>query len=234
MNLTALRASARRKISYQAGSTKYPDTDLDANLNEWYRLCLGWMVLASGRWEVSGDTITTNLAISQSEYTLPSTTIRVHRVEVLYPDATDYVPATVVDDQSVPNDAFANSDINLGSVANPVVRFFDNSIFLYPAPTANVTNGLKVEVITDITDLSSGSDIPAEIPVLLHRTLATGAAYDFCSTHDLPRKADRLYREIFGRYDGDPGALKTQVEQLAAQRDRITRRRFVPRFNDYS
>jgi len=234
MNLTALRASARRKLSFQAGSTKYPDADLDANLNEWYRLCVAWACGASGIWEYQGDVITTSLVQDQIEYVLPASAIQINRVEVLYPNATDYVVADRVDDKQLTDSAFANNEISFGSTGKPAFRIFDQSIFIYPAPTAAVVNGLKVEVVEDVSDLSSGSDVP-NINSLMHRILATGAAYDYAVTHDFARKADRFYREIYGRsgYESDPSSLKYQFEVLVSMRDRSTRRRIVPRRRSY-
>lgn len=233
MDLTALRASARRKVSLQtSASAKYGTTDLDANLNEWYRLVVSWVILATGIWEFQGEVSTTNLVQDQNEYPLPSRLIALNRVEILYPNQTDFITASRIDDKQVESGAFGNGEIPLGSESNPVFRVFDNSIFIYPAPSAAVTNGLRIELIEDLTDLSSGTDVPNLNP-LIHRVLSLGAAYDYLSTTEAHRKASSYYNQIFGAYEGDKRALKSQIEALAAQRDRTTKPRIIPRQTSY-
>lgn len=233
MDLTALRASARRKVSFQtSASAKYGTTDLDANLNEWYRTVMAWVVLATGIWEVSGEFSTTNLIDDQNEYVLPTGLVAINRVEILYPNTTDFVAATRIDDKQVEDSAFGNNEITIGSTANPVFRLFDNSLFVYPAPTANVTNGLRIELIEDLADLSATTDKPNLNP-LIHRTLSLGAAYDYLATTSAQAKARLYWNEIFGAYEGDKRALKAQIEALAAQRDRTTKPRIIPRQQSY-
>lgn len=229
MNLTALRASARRKISFQStAAAKYADADVDANLNEWYREIMSWVFAATGIWEFQGETSTTNLVSGQNEYVLPTDMVILNRVEVLYPDQTDYIVARRVDDKQVEGSAFANGEIEMGTEGSPVYRVFDNSIFLYPAPTAAVTNGLKVEIMDDVTELSAAGDSPNLNP-LMHKILAIGAAYEYCSTNGHERKADRLSRRIFGRFEGDSSGLKTQLEALVSSRDRSVKPRIMAR-----
>lgn len=233
MDLTALRASARRKVSFQtSASAKYGTTDLDANLNEWYRLVVSWVVLATGIWEFQGEVSTANLVMSQNEYVLPTGLIALNRVELLYPNQSDYVTATRIDDKQVEIGAFGNGEIPLGTESSPVFRVFDNSVFIYPAPSAAVTNGIRIELIEDLTDLSSSSDSPNLNP-LIHRVLSLGAAYDYLVTTEAQRKASSYYNQIFGAYEGDKRSLKSQIEALAAQRDRTTKPRIIPRAVSY-
>lgn len=233
MNLTALRASARRKISHQSTtSAKYADADLDANINEWYREAMSWVFAATGIWEFQGEISTTSLVQNQTEYVLPSDMIALNRIEILYPNQTDYVVAKRIDDKQVETSVFANDAIAQGTESSPVFRVFDNSIFIYPKPSANVTNGLRVEILEDITELSSTSDSPNLNP-LLHKILSIGAAYEYCLTNGHEKKADRLYRRIFGRFERDTSALKTQLEQLVSSRDRTTKPRIIARRRSY-
>jgi hypothetical protein len=229
MTLTQLRASARRKISFQTtASAKYADADLDANINEWYREVMSWVFAAMGIWEFQGEISTASLVQDQNEYVLPSDMVILNRVEILYPNQTDYVVATRIDDKQVEDEALANGSISGASEGAPLFRVFDNSIFIYPAPSAAVVNGLKVEIVEDITELSSGSDVPNLNP-LMHKILATGAAYEYCSTNGHDRKADRLSRRVFGRFEGDSSGLKAQLEMLVSSRDRTTKTRIVAR-----
>lgn len=230
MTLTQLRASTRRKISFQStASAKYLDADLDANLNEWYRTIAGWIFEASGIWEFSGDMLTTDLVDDQAEYVFPATLVGINRVEVKYANSTEYVEANRIDDKQVEGAAFGNGEIPFGSTGSPVFRLFDNSLFLYPVPTDNSTNGLRIELMEDITDLSAGGDIPIVNP-LIHRALAIGAAWEYCSTLEQPRRASMLWNQLFGRPGGSPEeSLKHQIQMLASQRDRSVKQRIIPR-----
>lgn len=234
MTLTELRAMARRKISFQStASAKYGDTDLDANLNMWYRILLGWVFESTGVWEFNGEMSTTNLVSGQEEYVLPSDFVILNRVEILYPDATDYVKANRIDDKQVDGGAFGNEEIPFGSSGSPVYRTFDNSIFIYPTPTSAVSAGLRIEYLTDITALSASGDIPV-LNTLVHHVISIGAAYEYCLTNEQPRKATMLFNQLFGRPGGrTEESLKHQVQYLAAQRDRSVKQRIIPRFASF-
>ena len=234
MTLTQLRAMARRKISFQStASAKYADTDVDANLNMWYRILLGWVFEDTGIWEFNGETSVTNLVLGQEEYVLPADFVILNRVELLYPNQSDYVRADRIDDKQVEGGAFANDEIPFGSDGAPVYRTFGNSIFIYPTPTANVTNGLRLEYLTDITELSVAGDIPT-LNTLVHHVMSIGAAYEYCLTNEQPRKAQMLWNQLFGRSGSSPTeSLKAQVQMLSAQRDRSVKQRIIPRFKSF-
>lgn len=234
MNLTALRAMARRKISFQStASAKYADADLDANLNMWYRILLGWVFETTGIWEFNGEMSTTNLVSGQEEYVLPEDFVILNRVEILYSGASGYVRATRADDKQIEGAAFGNDEIPVGSTANPVYRTFDNSIFIYPTPTASSSAGLRIEYLTDITELASGSDVPG-LNSLVHHVISIGAAYEYCLTNEQPRKATMLWNQLFGRPGASPSeSLKSQVQMLASQRDRSVKQRIIPRVRSF-
>ena len=233
MTLTTLRASARRKISFQStASQKYLDADLDANLNEWYRTIVGWAMAAAGIWEYNGEVYEGDLVSGQAEYVLPTSFVLVNRVEIKYSGSDDYVVATRIDDKQV-SDAFGNGELSVGSTGAPVFRLLDNSLFLYPIPTANNTDGIRIEVLDEITDLSSGSDVPNLNP-LCHKAIAIGAAYEYCQTLEQFRKASSLWNQLHGRPGGSPEeGLKHQIETLASMRDRTVKQRIIPRVSNY-
>lgn len=231
MNLTSLRTDTLRKISYQLTTSDYPTTHIDANLNNWYRQCVAWTMMASGIWEFNGEQYTTDLVEDQVEYVLP-TFVALNRVEIKYPNSTRYVLASRIDDQETFS-AFRNGDIDRGSEGSPMFREFDNSIFIFPASSAAVTDGLAIETIKDITDLSDGSDAPNLNP-LVHQILSSGAALDFCEGNELYKKANMLRLRIFGQPGGDGSdGLKYLLEKLASNRDRTARTQVRPRTRSY-
>lgn len=232
MNLTALRASALRKVSMQLTSSDYPNADVDANLNEWYRQCVGWVISASGIWEYQGEKSTTNLVLNQSEYVLPTAMIYLNRVSIKYPNSSSYVLARRIDDKST-DSAFENNAIAQGTEASPVYRVFDNSIFIYPIPSAAVTSGLAIEMVEDITDLTSSGDIP-NIPIPAQKILACGAARDYAESEEMWNKVSSLERQIFGRPGGDgKDGLKYLLEELSANHDKSERPQIRPRYMSF-
>jgi hypothetical protein len=229
IDLTALRASARRKISHELTSSDYSDANLDANLNEWYREILIWALEVTGIWEIRGEQAFTNFVLDQVEYVLPTSDFLIlNRVEVKYPNSSTYVKADRIDDKQVDNSAFINNEISLASEARPVYRVFDNSLFIYPKPSAAVTNGISIEYLKDVTDLATGTDQPDLNPTI-RKALAIGAAYEFASTEEMDKLANRLMRRLVGSGDGDTASLKYAVQLLAAQRDRSVKTQLTPR-----
>lgn len=231
MDLTALRASARRKCGANITTAGYTDVMLDANLNEWLREVTGWVMLATGRWEFNGSVYTTNLVQSQVAYTFPVTMVAVNRVEIKYPNQDTYVKAIEIDDKQV-DDAFQNDSITVQAESAPRYRLIGQTVRIYPVPSAAVTNGLAIELMSDVTELSAISDVPVLNP-LIHKVLAVGASYEYFMMEKMMRQAEQARGRIFGRYDGDPASLKYQVETLAATRDQSVKQRLVPRTVSY-
>lgn len=232
MTLAELQASARRKISFDLTSSGYSDTNLNASLNEWYRVIFGWALLASGVWEVGGEMYTTDLVADQAEYVLPTHLVYLNRVEVKYPNATSYVLAQRVDDKETAS-AFQNAEIDVGTTDYPRYRDFDSSIFLYPVPTDAVTAGLAIEAAIDVTDLSGSTDLP-DLNPLIHRAVAIGGAYDYALSNGMTAKARYLIGEIQGFPGGSiENTLKAQIEKLAAIKDNGVRKQLHVRTQNW-
>lgn len=232
-DLDTIRESARRKISRELTASDYPNPDLDDNANEWYSEILVWAVEVTGIWEIRGEQAFTNFVQDQVEYVLPTGDFLIlNRVEVKYPNSSAYVKADRIDDKQVDNSAFINGEISLASESRPVYRVFENSLFIYPKPSAAVTNGISIEYLKDITALSAGSDLP-DLNPLIRKGIALGAAYEFASTEEMDRLASRLYRRLVGVNDNDQTSIKYQVQMLAAQRDRSVKLAVRPRHQSF-
>lgn len=233
MQLSAIRASARRKISLQPSvQQKYTDADLDANINEWLSEVTSWIMEATGIWEFNGQMWTADLVQGQSEYVLPISSVMLNRVELKYPGQSGFALARRIDDKQVEGQALANGQISQAADGAPLFRVFDNSIVVYPTPNAGVVGGMKIETMEDITQLTSASDIPNLNP-LFHKALAIGAAYEYHATLENGRKAAALWNRLVGKFEGDTSSLKYQIQNLAAMRDRTTKPRIIPRKTSY-
>jgi hypothetical protein len=158
---------------------------------------------------------TTDLVDAQQDYSLDTTYIKLHRVEIkdvagnwikLKPlDIADLYDTSVTD--------FLNTD--------GVPQYYDvigRSLMLYPAPaSASVTTsaGLKVwaqRTPTYFTD--TDTTLSPGINPLFHRYISYGASFDYAIKKQLPQKED-LKREIL--------EMEEQIRTLYAQQNKDDR-----------
>lgn len=232
MTLAELQSMARFFISKDLTSSEYSDTLLNLSLNSWYRTVFGWALIASGAWEPSGEMYVTDLVDGQTEYVFPSGLVSLRRIEVKYPNATKYVKCTRFDDLST-DESIKNSVPTFASTIEPYVRLYDRSLFLYPTPTDDVTDGLYAEAVIDVTSLSGASDVP-DLNPLVHRAVAIGAAMDYARMDEQRGKWRDLKEELMGVAGGSTvNTLKEQIERLAATRDRTVRQGVKARQESY-
>lgn len=218
MNLTSIRSDTRFLIFGNASDTSYSDTDLDRNVNNWYRTILGWILSVNGEWQVNGDFATADLVAGQREYILPSDTLKLNEVYIKSTATGDYVRAKqrdIVNVEDYPEDYHPET---------PEFDLMDNSIFIYiPDDTITaVTAGIKIYLQTNLTELSGGSSIPNLVDIFI-RILSLGSAIDYCLAQEMYNKAKKLENRLFGdpTVRNDTG-LKGELMELYASRS-ITR-----------
>lgn len=111
-----------------------------------------------------GEISTTNLVGNQQEYSLPDDCMKLKRLEVTY-DGTNwkYVRFFDVNQRIRPNDSSTiSSDF---STDKPYADVHESGLFLFPIPSGNVTNGLKLYYFKrpqDMTLTSQSADLPKE------------------------------------------------------------------------
>lgn len=158
-------------------TTTYTDADLDASLNMYYHMFVNEALQAMDDWDFQLDSATADLVANQQEYVFPSTILKIKRIEVSY-DGTTWYKVTPMDINER-GKATSTTDIrNDFTVENPYADIMDNSIFLYPIPTANVTGGIKIWYAKEATELSAATDEP-NLPEAYHKGLCYGAAMDY-------------------------------------------------------
>jgi hypothetical protein len=85
----------------------------------------------------------------------------------------EYVKANNIATQGMSQDE--NTYRNQQPTSTPMVKIADNSIWIYPVATENVTNGLKIYVIRDQIDLLiSDTESDIKIPRQYHNFIAYG------------------------------------------------------------
>lgn len=163
----------------------YTDDELNAAINRYNRVFANKIIEAMDGWDFKGEIATTNLVANQQEYIFPSDILKFKRAEVSYDEGVTWRRLEIFDinkrrrptDATTVNQEFHKTD--------PAVDVYDQSLFLYPIPTANSTSGLKIWYEKKVDDLSNDTDEP-EFLEAYHPGLAHGAAVDYF----------RKYREI--------------------------------------
>lgn len=173
---TGIREFARRFSN--SNSTNYPDAQLDASINAYYDTFVSEILKSMDDWDFEGEIATASLVANQQEYTFPTDILKVKRVEVSY-DGTKWEVVSRFDVNERGEATDSTSVRNDFNVNEPYADLHDNSLFLYPVPTANVSGGLKIFYEKLPTLLSSATDEPS-FARPFHKGLAYGAAKDFC------------------------------------------------------
>lgn len=217
MNLENLRSSVRFAVFGDSTDTSYGDTDLDRNINLWYKTGIAWALQINGDWQVNGEIATASIVADQREYALPSDTLKLN--EVYIKTSTEYVKAIQRDAKniSVEPDGGYYPD-------TPEFDLMDESLFIYlPENTIKaVTNGIKIHYQTEITELSADADAPNLIEPF-ERLLITGAAYEYCVANGIS-KAEQFKR--------DTAELKNDLELSYSTRSTVRRIKINPQVDN--
>lgn len=184
-----IRNFARRFAN--ADSNSYPNPEIDASINRYYQTIVNEAIKSNDSWDFQGERATADLVADQKEYTFPTDLIKVKRVEITY-DGTNWYKCRIFDietrDGSL-DDTTVNKDF---TTTDPYVDLYDNSMFIYPIPSAAVTGGLKIWYQKEITELSADTDEPS-IQESFHIGLAYGAAKDYLEQNlDVKGNKNRL------------------------------------------
>jgi hypothetical protein len=143
---------------------------------------------------------TTSLVSGQQDYSLPSTLLKVKRLEITY-DGTNYYKVNPFDVTETGEPTDITSISNNFDKTNPFYDIRDNSILLFPIPDQNVTDGLKIWEDRSLTlftsgDMTTGTKSPG-FNRQFHDVIALKASYDWLlSKTDKSGKIDRIQNKI--------------------------------------
>lgn len=230
MNLSTLQTDARYLISPQLTSAEYPDTDLNRNLNNWYRTLTGWIVPLQGDWEIGGDIVYRDFQTAVTDYEVPSTLLRIFKGEVMYTTGGEFVPLEFTSVQRNQGSVEGNTERTFDDVTHPTAELFGDFVQIRPAPEETVVNGIKLWIQFDLVELDSTNNVP-DLVTPVQRILSIGAAHDYAIAEEMYKKADSLNALIFGNpRNRDDYGLKGEVEKLynersGARRDTLQARR---------
>jgi len=175
-------------IDFWAGTTSsnFSTNNKTRSINEWYRKVNTWIWQATGEWEFDDSNYstlpyaTTDLVNGQDNYSLPTTSQKVLRVEVM-DSAGNYQQLEPIDDTNVDvalDEFYETNGMPL------YYRMVGRSIVLYPTPATGfvtLSDGMKAyfaRVIDEFipTDTTTTPGFNEDF----HRILSKGAAMDYC------------------------------------------------------
>lgn len=216
-----------------ATASTYPAANLLIDINLWYERVHTVILRSQDDWDFDDSNkadlpiLTTNMVANQQDYLLPSSALRVKRLEVSY-DGINFYKAESFDINERSRAATPSLIASDFSQNRPFYDLQGRSLFLYPIPSANSTAGLKLWIqrsITEFTagDLSTGTASPG-FDVLFHQIIAYGAAYEFAMSKQL-----NSLKSIQQRLQ----ELMAEIELFYAKRDDDTIMSLEPAYKDY-
>lgn len=191
MTLANLRSDIRFLLFGNSSNTQYGDTDIDRNINGWYRRGVAWILENNGDWQVNGETALADLVADQREYTLPTDLLKINEVYIKSTTSGELLKAKQIDPANV------SVDMDEYYPAQHEFDLLDNSLFVYPMENSvvAVTDGLKIFYQTEITELSGDSDAP-NIAAPFERLITYGSAYDYAMAQGMTTKSQQLKRDL--------------------------------------
>lgn len=186
------------KISFltKSDTGSYPNADRLISLNEWLNNITVMILLAQDEWDYDDSNktdlpiLTNNIISGQSDYTLPSGILDIKRVEISYDNGSTWYESTPIDSGEPEFPLTGSTTASYFDKTKPRHDVQYGSIFIYPAPLANSTGGLKLWISRDaipfnLGDLTTGTLVPG-FQTSFHNMLAYGAALDYAVANSLP------------------------------------------------
>lgn len=187
-----------------ATTSSYPLKTKTRDINNAFAKYMQLAIASAGRWQVDDTNqtdypiIKTNLVANQQDYSFTvdansNQILDIHRVEIL-DTAGNAVLLKPIDQEDIKNMAMTEYQKTAGTPT-----FYDktsNGIVLYPAPSYNSTNGLKIYTSrTPSYFVSTDTTKKPGIPDMFHEYLALRPAYYYCLQKSLPQ-TNNYYQEM--------------------------------------
>lgn len=212
-------------IDFLCGSTSatYSPTNKRRNMNIAYRDVARIIWESDGGWrydDTNATTLpkgTTTLVHGQQDYSLPTTTHRVNRIEVL-DDAGNYIKLKPLDPAEVTTGL---PEFLGGNYGLPLYyEIIGRSILLYPIPhSANVTETAGLIIYTDrnVTDIAvSATTSEPGFDAPFHRILSYAASLDFAQDPNqrqfLAMQKERLEQGMIRFYSKRAPEIKSKIK----------------------
>jgi len=203
-NNTATEQGILQDIDFicSTNSSTYSIPDKTRNVNRWLHRVVVTILDSMGEMDFQGEIATADLSATQQEYTWPTDMLTIKRVEIDYDGDGDYVAANPFDSSSYEGTISTSAEINnIFTASNPKYDPYDNSLFLYPVPDTDVTDGLKIwysNEVSEFTATTGGNTAEPPFPEPFHRILSLGASLDYARKFHISELISFCERELYG------------------------------------
>lgn len=221
MNVSELDAD----LDFLCGSTSatYSPANKRRNMNIAYRDAARIIWESDGGWRYNDSNATTlpkaytTLVNAQQDYTLPTTAMRVARVEVM-DGSGNWIKLQPLDPQEVKT---GMPEFLGGNVGTPLYyEVVGRSLLLYPTPGTGyvtMTDGLMIYVDRDVTSLAvSATTTEPGFAAPFHRILSYAAAIDFTQDQQqrqfLALQKERLEQGMIRFYSKRAPEVKSTIK----------------------
>lgn len=217
MNLDTLRKSVRYAVFADPTEDTYADSDLDRNINLWYKTAISWILPINGDWQVNGEIATKNTQAGQNEYLLPTDILKLNQVYVKPSSDSEYLKAEQID----PHNVAYNSPSDSYNPYPPTFDLLEKSIIIYVADgVQTVEDGIKIYYQTEISELSNTTDEITLAPPF-EKVLIEGAKFEFFNANGPPSEADRTENRLYN-------ILKPELQNYYSNRSEVKKIKMTP------
>ncbi len=166
------------------GTDIYLPAERLLSINKYYDQLHSIILDSQDEWDFDDSNLTdlpiasTDLMANTGVYALPSTIYKLNKLEINYGSGFIKVNPLDLNETSLSEDEV----LSRATVENPFYRVFSQTIQLYPAPTSDVSGGLKIYYDREVAEFTSaevttGTKKPG-IDRLWHDYIALGASVD--------------------------------------------------------
>lgn len=193
-----------------SSSSNYTNAQMLVDINVWYQRTAIAILRAQDDWDFDDSNksnlpiLTADLVANQQDYSLPVGCLKVKRIEIAYDGITNY-KAEPIDVNFISKGTQQTQIQQYSSTNRPYYYIVGSSVFLYPIPSANTSNGTGMQIwvergITEFStsDLSTGSSTPG-FDAPFHQIIAYGVALERAigkNLENIEKINDRL-KELF-------------------------------------
>ena len=172
--------------------------------NRWYEKVITMILKAVDGWDFDDSNktdfpiATTSLVANQQDYSLPTNLLKIKRVEVTY-DGTNWYKAEPFDINETGNATSSALIASNFTTSKPYYDIQGRSVLLYPIPTANSANGLKIWYVREPAEFTSaevttGTKEPG-FDEAFHSMIPLGVCYDWFVAKD-DKRAVLTWQEL--------------------------------------
>jgi len=189
MTLENILKLSRYTVFGDETNTDYADTIIKLNTNKNYRRLEARAIMNSPNWQPRATYAYIDILADVYKYDLDSSIWRVNKIEAKFTSDSDYLLVNPI-----------NIDINTAleeyEPTSPEYDIRAGFLTLFTnLPIVNVTNGIKLYVQRDVTDLVNTTDEPDLVEPFVD-LLALYNALDYCLANEMTTKGREIERAI--------------------------------------